>query len=193
MPEHTVTDGTENKLPAQAVKLLQSMMLPDEQLIWSGQPARIKKAPIIIMIVCALIVLLMQVPLILDDPESLLIVLGSFGVVIAIAAVSLFFIVRAQFRNTWYFVTTNRAIAYIPMLVIWGNAFQYLIGPNSSIELNERNEVGDIVIRSPDFYKNTHKPGRFLRLSNVAAPRDVQYKIAWVIAAKRQADGTTAL
>lgn len=193
MPEHTVTDGTESKPPAKAVKLLQSMMLPEEQLIWSGQPARIRKAPIVIMIICALVVLLMQIPVIMDDPESLPIVLGSFGVVIAIAAVSLFFIIRGQFRNTWYFVTTNRAIAYIPMLVIWGNAFQYLIGPNSSIELSERNEVGDIVIRSPDYYKNTHKPGRFLRLSSVAAPRDVQYKIAWVIAAKRQADGTTAL
>lgn len=193
MPEHTVTDGTESKLPAKAVKLLQSMMLPEEQLIWSGQPARIKKAPIIIMIICALVVLLMQIPVIMDDPESLPIALGSFGVVIAIAAVSLCFIIRGQFRNTWYIVTTNRAIAYIPMLVIWGNAFQYLIGPNSSIELNERNEVGDIVIRSPDYYKNTHKPGRFLRLSSVAAPRDVQYKIAWVIAAKRQADGTTSL
>lgn len=193
MPEHTVTDGTENELPAKVVKLLQSMMLPEEQLIWSGQPVRIKKAPIIIMIVCALIVLLMQIPVILADPESLPIVLGSFGVVIAIAAVSLFFIIRAQFRNTWYLVTTNRAIAYIPMLVIWGNAFQYLIGPNSSLELSEKNEVGDIVIRSPDYYKNTHKPGRFLRLSSVASPQEVQYKIAWVIAAKRQADGTTSL
>lgn len=193
MPEHTVTDGTENELPAKAVKLLQSMMLPEEQLIWSGQPARIRKAPIVIMIICALVVLLMQIPVIMDDPESLPIVLGSFGVVIAIAAVSLFFIIRAQFRNTWYIVTTNRAIAYIPMLVIWGNAFQYLIGPNSSIELNEKNEVGDIVIRSPDYYKNTHKPGRFLRLSSVASPQEVQYKIAWVIAAKRQADGTTSL
>ena len=180
-------------LSPRAKNVLKQHLAQDEKLIWAGQPARLNKTPIVIMMISLLLAFALQIPVILDDPESLPIVLIGAALITSIVGVTLFFMVKGQFRNTWYFLTSDRALIYLPILVKWGRMHSYPIGPNSEVSVTPRGETGHVVIKSPDYYETPDLPGGYIRFSNVQSPDHVQYQVAWVIAAKRQSDGTTSL
>lgn len=173
-------------LPDRAIRRLRALMRSEERILWCGQPARLNKKPIYLMSISVLIVILLQIPVIQNEPQDLPLILASLLIVLSLAGTLLFFMIRGQFRNTWYIITSHHAVAYIPMLVRWGNAYPYPISQTSTIEMKQRGDVGDVTIKSPEFYKNPDKPGGFIRFSNVADPEDVKYHIAWAIAEMRR-------